>query len=52
MPACISTLNLEEREFVVDSSASMHMISTKDLNDAEMETLTKSCSFTEVITAT
>ena len=39
-----STLKPEEREFVVDSGASMHMISKKDLSDAEMETLTKSCS--------
>ena len=29
----------------------MHMISRKDLNDAEMDTLTKSCSPTTVITA-
>ena len=29
----------------------MHMISEKDLNDAEMDTLTKSCSPTIVITA-
>ena len=29
----------------------MHMISKKDLSDAEMDTLTKSCSFTIVITA-
>ena len=46
-----STLKSEEREFVVDSRASMHMISKKDLNDAEMNTLTKSCSPTVVITA-
>ena len=46
-----STLELEDREFVVDSGASMHMISKKDLNDAEMDTLTKSCSPTIVITA-
>ena len=46
-----SNLNLEEREFVVDSGASMHMISKQDLNDAEMDTLTKSCSPTIVITA-
>ena len=46
-----STLKPEEREFVVDSSASMHMISKKDLSDAEMDTLTKSCSPTTVITA-
>ena len=30
-----STLKLEEREFVVDSGASKHMISKKDLNSAE-----------------
>ena len=46
-----STLKPEEREFVVDSDASMHMISKKDLSDAEMDTLTKSCSPTIVITA-
>ena len=45
-----STLKLEEREFVVDSGASMHMISNKDLNSTEMDTLTKSCSPTTVIT--
>ena len=41
----------EEREFVVDSGASMHVISKKDLSDAEMDTLMKSCSPTIVITA-
>ena len=46
-----STIKPEEREFVVDSGASMHMISEKDLSDAEMDTLTKSCSPTIVITA-
>ena len=46
-----STLEPEEREFVVDSGASVHMISKKDLNSAELETLTKSCSPTIVITA-
>ena len=46
-----SNLKPEEREFVVDSSASMHMISKRDLSDAEMDTLTKSCSPTIVITA-
>ena len=46
-----STLKPEERECVVDSGASMHMISNKDLRDAEMDTLTKSCSHTMVITA-
>ena len=29
----------------------MHMVSKKDLSDAEMDTLTKSCSPTIVITA-
>ena len=46
-----STLKPEEREFVGDSGASMHMISKKDLNDADMDTLTKSCSPTMVISA-
>ena len=46
-----STLKPEEREFVVDYGASMHMISKKDLSEAEMDTLTKSCSPTIVITA-
>ena len=46
-----STLKPKEREFVVDSGASMHMISTKDLSDAEMDTLRKSCSPTIVRTA-
>ena len=50
---CLPASNLkpEEREFVVDSGASMHMISKKDLSEAEMDTLTKSCSPTIVITA-
>ena len=46
-----STLKPEEREFVVDSGAPMHVISKKDLSDAEMDTLTKSCSPTIVMTA-
>ena len=46
-----STLKPEEREFVADSGASMHMISKKDLISAEMDTLTTSCSPTIVITA-
>ena len=51
---CLPASNLkpEERAFVVDSGASMHMISKKDLNSAETETSTKSCSPTIVITAT
>ena len=46
-----STLKPEERDFVVDSGASMHMNNKKDLNDAELDTLTKSCSPTTVVTA-
>ena len=46
-----SHLKLEEREFVVGSGASMHMISKKDLNSAVMDTLTMLCSPTIVITA-
>ena len=50
---CLPASNLkpEEREFVVDSKESVHMISKKDLSDAEMDTLTKSCSPTIVLTA-
>ena len=50
---CLPASNLkpEEREFVVDSGSSMHMISKKDFNSAEMDTLTKSCSPTIVTTA-
>ena len=46
-----STIKPEEREFVVDSGASMHMISKKDLNSTELETVTTSRSPTTVITA-
>ena len=46
-----STLKLEEREFVVDSRASIHMIIKKDLSDAELETVTTSRSPTTVTTA-
>ena len=46
-----STIKPEEREFVVNSGASMHMISKKDLSSAEMDTLTTSCSPTTVIIA-
>ena len=50
---CLSASNLkpEERELVVDSGALMHMISKKDLNSAEMETVTTSRSPTTVTTA-
>ena len=46
-----STIKPEEKEFVVDSGASMHMISKKDLNFAELETVTTSRSPTTVKTA-
>ena len=46
-----STIKPEEREFVVDSSASMHMISKKDLNSPQLETVTTSRSAMIVITA-
>ena len=41
----------EEREFVVDSGASMHMTSKKDLKSAELETVTTSRSPTTAFTA-
>ena len=46
-----SNIKPEEREFVVDSGASMYIISKKVLISAEMDTLTKSCSPAIVITA-
>ena len=45
-----STLKPEEREYVVDSGAPMHMINKKDLSGVEMDTLTKSCTPTIVVT--
>ena len=46
-----SGIKQEERECVVDSGASMHMISKKDLNSTELETVTTSRSPTTVMTA-
>ena len=46
-----STKELEEREFVVDSGASMHMVSKKDLYSAELEPMRISRSPTTVMTA-
>ena len=46
-----SSKKLEEREFVVDSRASMHKLSRKDLNSAELETIRVSRNTTTVITA-
>ena len=41
----------EKREFVVDSGASMHMLSRKDMNSADLETVKVSKSPTTVVTA-
>ena len=49
LPAA-SIKELEEREFVVDSGATMHMVSEEDLNFAELETMRTSRSPT-VMTA-
>ena len=46
-----STLKPEEREFIVESGVSMHTISKKDLNSAELETVTTSRSPATVFTA-
>ena len=46
-----STNEPEERQFVVDSGASMHMVSKEDLDPAELETMRTSRSPTTVMTA-
>ena len=46
-----SAIKLEEREFVVDSGASMHMLSRKDLNSAWLETVKVSKNPTTAVTA-
>ena len=50
LPAA-ETKEPEEREFVVDSGASMHMVSKRDLNSAELETMRTSRSPPTVMTA-
>ena len=50
LPAA-STTKPEEREFVVDSWASMHMVSMKDFNTAELETVRISKNPTMVMAA-
>ena len=50
LPAA-KTKELEEREFVVDSGASMYMVSKRDLNSAVLETMRTSRSPTTVMTA-
>ena len=46
-----STKEPEERKFVVDSGAGMHMVSKRDLNSAEFETMRTTRSPTTVMTA-
>ena len=48
---CLPAPKPQEREFVVDSEVSMHMISKKDLSKAELETTTTSTSPTTDIKA-
>ena len=43
--------NTAERMFVVDSAASMHMLSKKDSSSDELDTLTRSTNITTVMTA-
>ena len=50
MPAA-STIKPKEREFVVDSGASMHVVSKRDLYTAELETVRISKKPTMVMTA-
>ena len=50
LPAASTNLP-KEREFVVDSGASRHMVSKRDLNSAELETMRTSRSPTTVMTA-
>ena len=50
LPAA-STKEPKEREFVTDSGASMDMVSMKDLNSAELETMRISKNPTTVMTA-
>ena len=45
-----STIKPTEREFVADSGASMHMVSKKDLDEAELETVRISKNPTTVVT--
>ena len=50
MPA-VSTIKPEEREFVVDSGSSVHVVSKRDLHSAELETMRISKNPTTVMTA-
>ena len=51
VPPAASTEEPEEREFLVDSGASMHMVSKKDLHSSELETMRISKNPTTVMTA-
>ena len=51
VPPAASTKQPEEREFVADSGASMHMVGKRDLNSAELKTMRTSRSPTKVMTA-
>ena len=46
-----STIKPEEREFVVDSGANMHVFGKKNRNSAELETMRISKYSTTVMTA-
>ena len=50
VPVFIST-SPEERMFVIDSGASMHMLRKRDLSSAEMDTLRRSRPTVTVVTA-
>ena len=47
----LSSTKPEEHEFVVDSGASVHMLSKTDLSSGELETLRRSRNATTVVTA-
>ena len=51
MSAPIASKRPEEREFVVDSGASMHMMSKKELISEEMGTVKRSRNHAVVLTA-
>ena len=51
MQAPITSKSSEEREFVVDSGASLHMMSKTDLSSEEMGTVKRSRNPTVVLTA-
>ena len=50
-PGCVNKRAGGKREFVADSGASMHMVSKRDLDSAEVETMRTSRSPTMVVTA-